>query len=80
MEQRVGAVCALIAFAMCVVIGAFEARNPFASVLTTALKAMAGSYVVGYLVGWAAERMMGERREAAAKKSGHGEGTPTDGR
>lgn len=80
MEQRVAAICALIAFAMCVIVGAFEAKNPFGTTLARALVAMLGSYVVGYLVGMAGERMIGERRAAAEKKSAPVEGTSADGR
>ena len=80
MEQRIGAIAALIAFAMCLAVGAFEARNPFGTVLWRSLVAMFWSYVVGYLVGMAAERMMRERRAALEKKSEHAEGTTADGR
>lgn len=80
MEQRVGAIAALLAFAMCLSIGAFEAQNPFGTVLWRSLIAMFWSYVVGYLVGMAAERMMRERRAELEKKSEHTEGTPADGR
>jgi NhaP-type Na+/H+ or K+/H+ antiporter len=80
MENRVAGVCALIAFAMCLGIGAFEARNPFVTTVGRALVAMLGAYVVGYMVGWAAERMFADRDQTLEKKSEPVEQTGADGR
>lgn len=80
MEKRVAAITALIAFAMCLSIGAFEARNSFATTVSRALLAMLGTYVVGYFVGMMAERMMREHSDGLEKKATHGEGTSPDGR
>lgn len=81
MRHRMAGTCSLIAFAMCLAIGGFEANNPLATVLARALVAMLGSYVVGYCVGLAGERLIGERDAAdAAKKSATVEGSTADGR
>ena len=80
MEKRVAAVVALIAFAMSLAIGTFEANNPFATTVGRALLAMFWAYVVGYLVGWAAERMLAEHVRTLEKKSEPPEGTAADNR
>jgi hypothetical protein len=79
MPNRIAGILALVAFAMCLLVGGFEANNPFATVVWRALVAMFGTYAVGYLIGFAAERMLGEQRAAAEKTLAAKEST-TDGR
>jgi hypothetical protein len=79
MPNRVAGILALIAFAMCLLVGGFEAQNPFTTVVWRALIALFGTYVVGYIVGIAAERMLGEQK-ASVEKSGAAKESATDGR
>lgn len=60
MVNRIAGILALVAFAMTSLVGVVEARNPFGTVVWRALLAMFGTYVVGYLIGLAAERMLSE--------------------
>lgn len=76
MANRLAGILAVIAFAMCLLVGAFEADNPFTTCVYRSLIAMFWTYVVGYLVGIAAERMVAEhvvglekKAEAVAKES-----------
>ena len=87
MANRIAGILALIAFTLCLLIGAFDAGNPFTTVVYRGLLAMLGTYVVGYIVGIAAERMLAEnvaaeekRLEAAEKLAAATEEAATDGR
>lgn len=87
MANRVGGILALVAFMMCLVIGAFDAGNSFTTTVYRALLAMLCTYVIGYLVGIAAERMLNENVAAEAKRLADAEKTAaaaeeaaTDGR
>lgn len=60
MVIRMAAALALVAFAMCLVIGALEAGNPFGTTVKRALIAMAGTLVIGLLVGAAFHAMLRE--------------------
>lgn len=90
MANRIAGILSLIAFAVCLLLGTFEAENGFATVISRGLLAMLGTYVVGYCVGIAAEKMLSEnvaaeeRRLAAEKKAAEmaasTEGSTTDGR
>lgn len=79
MPNRIAGILALIAFAMCLLVGGFEAENPFTTVVWRSLIAMFGTYVVGYLIGFAAEQMLGEQKAAAEKAEAVKE-SATDGR
>jgi len=68
MPNRIGGILSLVAFAMCIVVGVTQASNSFVTVLERALYAMVGTYVVGYLVGVALEKMVQENVAAMAKK------------
>ena len=71
MPNRIAGILALIAFALCLAVGAFEADNPFGTVVGRALIAMAGLFVVGYVLGLMAERMLrdsGAGSDASEKK------------
>jgi len=60
MPTRVAGILALVAFALCLLVGGFEAGNGFGATVALALKAMAATFVVGYAIGWAAQRSVGE--------------------
>ena len=79
MPNRIAGILALIAFSMCLLVGAFEANNPFTTVVWRSLIAMFGTYVIGYIIGIAAERMLGEQK-AAAEKAVAVKESATDGR
>jgi NhaP-type Na+/H+ or K+/H+ antiporter len=79
MPNRIAGILALISFAMCLLVGGFEAGNPFSTVVLRSLTAMAGTYVIGYLIGLAAERMLGEQK-AAVEKAATAKESTTDGR
>ena len=85
MPNRIAGILALIAFALCLLLGT-QAENSFATVIYRGLLAMLGTYVVGYCVGIAAEKMLSENvaaeeeRIAAEKNAAATEGSTTDGR
>lgn len=68
MANRVGGILALIAFAVCLLVGTLEAGNAFSTVVIRALAAMLGLYVIGYLLGVAAEHMMAEHAQTLEKE------------
>ena len=63
MPKRLAGCCALVVFAFCLVLG-MRAQNTFATTVTRALVAMAGTFVVGMLVGVVAQRMLDENLRA----------------
>jgi hypothetical protein len=70
----------LIAFAVCLVAG-LEADNPLGTILARSLVAMAGTLVVGLVVGAMAQKMLDEHlatttRQAAAGPPATGAGIP----
>lgn len=85
MPNRIAGILALIAFAVCLLLGT-QADNSFTTVVYRGLLAMLGTYVVGYCVGIAAEKMLSEnvaaeeQRIAAEKNAAPTEGSTTDGR
>lgn len=66
MPQKVAAILAMIAFAMCLVIGGLQAGNPFSTTVLRALVAMAGTFVVGLVLGAMGQKMLAEN--VASKK------------
>lgn len=68
MTRRIAASLALIAFAMCLVMG-IMAENPFATTLATGLKAMFGTFFIGLILGTMAQRMLEENLSDVGKKS-----------
>ena len=90
MANRIAGILALIAFATSLLLGVFHAENSFSTTVYRGLLAMLGTYVVGYFVGIAAEKMLSEnvaaeeRRLAAEKNAADAasstEGSATDGR
>ena len=59
MPRRLAATLSLIVFALCLVIGT-QAGNPFGTTVMRALGAMAGTFVIGLVVGVMAEIMLKE--------------------
>jgi putative Mn2+ efflux pump MntP len=81
MPSRLAATLAMLAFAICLVIGAFQADNTFSTTITRALTAMVGTLVVGLIVGWAGQKMIDERiaqLKAASEKNSQTEKPPAD--
>ncbi|HZK81033.1 MAG TPA: hypothetical protein VFC46_08205 [Humisphaera sp.] len=67
MIRRVAAIMALIAFAMCLVMG-IVTENDFVTTVSRALKAMFVTLVVGLIVGAMAQRMLDENLSDQEKK------------
>ena len=68
MPLRIASSMALIAFALCLVMG-MTAENPFGTVVLRALAAMAGTMVVGAIIGTMGRKMIEENVEAEKKKA-----------
>jgi NhaP-type Na+/H+ or K+/H+ antiporter len=60
MPQRIAAVLGLLAFATCLVVGAFQADNTLETTVWRALVALAGTVAIGLVIGWMAQRMLDE--------------------
>jgi NhaP-type Na+/H+ or K+/H+ antiporter len=67
MSNRIAATLAIVAFAMCLMIG-IQAQNSFATTIQRALVAMAGTYVIGLAVGAMGQRMIDENIKAEEQK------------
>jgi tetrahydromethanopterin S-methyltransferase subunit C len=61
MPQRLAGTLAILAFAICLVIGGVVADNPLTTTIARALVAMIATLVVGLIVGYAAQKMIDER-------------------
>jgi hypothetical protein len=70
MNHKLAASLALVAFAGCLVIGAFSARNTFTTTVLRALAAMGGMYVLGLVLGAVASSGLGRPARANGEKSG----------
>jgi len=68
MPYRIASVLALIAFAACIVIGGLGAGNTFGTTVLRALLAMACTYVIGLLIGIAAQKMLEENLKVEEEK------------
>ena len=80
MVRRVAAVMALIVFAVCLLVGMFEADNSFATTVGRALKAMAFSLVIGLVVGAMAKAMINENLKSEEKSKNVSASTPPNDR
>ena len=69
MTKRIAAIASLIAFAVCLIAGGFEANNPFTTTVSRALAAMAATWVVGMIVGAMAQKMLDENLKTHEEKS-----------
>ncbi len=61
----------LVVFALCLLVGGVQAGNPFGTTVLRALAAMAGTFVVGLVVGLMAEIML---KESVATPNSAGDG------
>jgi hypothetical protein len=79
--KRFAAVCALIVFAFCLVLG-IRADNTFTTTVTRAMIAMAGTFAVGLVLGAAGQRMLDENLKAEELKlktrAAEGSAAPAD--
>ncbi|HLL91013.1 MAG TPA: hypothetical protein VK324_17060 [Tepidisphaeraceae bacterium] len=66
MPQRLAGSLAILAFAVCLLIGGLQAGNTFTTTIVRALVAMAGTFVVGLVVGAMGQRMLDENVKQAA--------------
>jgi hypothetical protein len=81
MTRRIAASMALVAFAVCILVG-LRAQNPFATVVGNALTAMFATFLVGLVVGAMAQKMLDENMaagDAPAGKSANLEAKPGQG-
>jgi NhaP-type Na+/H+ or K+/H+ antiporter len=69
MVVRVAVVSALAAFSLCLLVGGLEADNPFTTTVWRALVAMAGTLVIGLVIGEMARRMIEESVAHEQEKS-----------
>jgi len=60
MPTRLAAALSLLVFALCLLIGGLQAGNPFGTTVMRALAAMAGTFVIGLVIGVMAEIMLKE--------------------
>jgi len=67
MANRLAGCCALVVFAFCLVLG-LKANNTFSTTVTRALVAMGGTFVVGLLIGWIAQKMLDENLKSEEEK------------
>jgi len=70
MPVRLAAILALLVFAGCLLIGALEAQNTFATTVWRALVAMFGTFVIGLIVGHMGQRMLQESAPVQSPKTG----------
>ena len=68
MPHRLAASLALLSFAARLLVGGVHAGNPFTTTIQRALLAMAGTYVIGLIVGAMGQKMIEENVKAAQKK------------
>lgn len=68
MAIRIASSMALLVFAACLLIGGMQAGNPFTTTVTRALVAMAGTFVIGMIIGSMAQKMIDENVQNEEKK------------
>src|SRR3954464_11450767 len=78
MVKRLAGAMSLLAFAVCLVAG-IEADNPPAGILSKALVAMAGTFVVALVVGAMGQKMLDEHLAAEQKKAAAAEAAAATG-
>jgi hypothetical protein len=66
--KRIAATLSLIAVAVCLVIGAFQAENTFGTVVQRAMAAMFVTLIVGLVVGAMAQKMLDENLKPHEEK------------
>jgi hypothetical protein len=60
MTKRISASLAIIVFAICLLIGGFEANNTFTTSVQRAMVAMMATLFVGLIIGTMAQKMLDE--------------------
>ena len=79
MVRRIAASMALVAFAVCLVMG-LRADNTFSTILSNALIAMGATFAVGLVIGAMAQKMIDENVAAGvAKDSAESKAKPGPG-
>ncbi len=68
MPTRIATSLALIAFAVCLVIGGLGAGNTFSTTVLRAMLAMACTFLIGLLIGHMAQKMLLENLKAEEEK------------
>ena len=68
MPLRLASALSLLAFAVCLIIGGYRAENSFGTAVGRALVAMAGTMVIGLLIGWMAQKMLDENLKSEEEK------------
>ena len=66
MARKIAGASALVAFAICLVLG-IAAGNTFATTVSRGLAAMAGTFVVGLVLGGVGEKMYAEHVQSREK-------------
>ena len=69
MAKRIAAALSMIAFAICLLIGAFQADNSFTTTVQRALVAMVVTLLVGLIIGAMAQKMLDENLKHAEEKT-----------
>ena len=67
MAKRMAGVLSIVVFAFCLLLG-LRAGNPFSTIVSRALVGMAGTYVVGLVLGAIAQRMVDENMRDEERK------------
>jgi NhaP-type Na+/H+ or K+/H+ antiporter len=80
MASRIAASMALLAFAVCLVVGGIKADNSFATTVERAVTAMLATLVIGLVVGVMARKMLDEnlKSEEEKLKKSSAPSTPSD--
>ncbi len=68
MAIRLAAILALLVFAVCLVVGGIETGNTFTTTVSRALAAMAGTFVVGLIIGSMGQKMIDENLTALTRE------------
>jgi hypothetical protein len=68
MSHRIAASLALIAFAICLVVGGMHAGNTFSTTVGRALVAMAVTYVIGLVIGAMGQKVVDENLKSEEEK------------
>jgi len=68
MVTRIAASMAMLAFAVCLIVGGLGADNTFATTVSRALVAMAATLVIGLIIGAMAQKMLQENLKSREEK------------
>ena len=79
MAKRMAGVLSIVVFAFCLLLG-LRAGNPFSTIVSRALIGMAGTYVVGLVLGAVAQRMLDENLRDEERKLSNPSGSAASDR